>query len=79
MSWVNKKIIQRTVCCPNRVIDLIKSIPDLYVEPVELTFDQDYCISFGHKKGVIIYNYCTSKKFIIDEILKDLKELGIEF
>jgi len=79
VSRLNKKIIQRKVCCSNRVIDLIKSIPDLFVEPTEINFNQEYCIFFGKKDGVVVYNYCTSKKFIIGEILKELKEFGIEF
>jgi len=45
------------ICCKKRVIELMKSIKDLWYEPYR-DEDKECCVSFGSEKGVIVYWFC---------------------
>lgn len=59
------------VCCKERVIELMKSIRDLWYEPYK-DENYEYCISFGSENGIVIYWY---EGFLSDiqDILKEVE------
>ena len=63
------------VCCKERAIELIDSIKSLWIEPYEDIFEEEYGVSFGSNNGYVIYNYTTSIRLEILEIVKENKEL----
>ena len=67
------KII-REVCCKDRVLQLIGSIPDPFIK-IESADKYKSWLIFGHKDGVVIYKYkiCNS---CLNEWIEDIKELG---
>ena len=62
------------VCCKERVIELIDSIKNLWIEPYEDIFEGEYGVSFGSIDGYVTYNYTTSIRLRILEIIKEYKE-----
>jgi len=58
------------VCCKERVIELMKSIRDLWYE-IYRDENYDNCISFGSENGIVIYWYCglaSDIKYILKEV-----------
>ena len=62
------------ICCKKRAIELIDSIKNLWIEPYEDIFEGEYGVSFSSINGYVIYNYTTSIRLEILEIIKKYKE-----
>ena len=60
------------ICYKERVLELINSIKNLWVEPYEDIEGDEYGISFGSDNGYVIYNYVSNRKEI-----KDIYEMVI--
>jgi len=58
------------ICCKERVIELIKSIKNLWYE-IYRDENKEFCISFGSDNGVVIYWHCG----LPSEIKSILKEI----
>jgi hypothetical protein len=69
-----QKYIYRQVCCLERVKELMKSIPNLWYEIVDLKEYQAWLLIFGNNGGVVIYSYEFT---IYSEIERMLNELEI--
>ena len=65
-------MIMLKVCCKERVIELIKSIKDLWYE-LYRDEDKEYCVSFGSEKGIMVYWYCGLPSEI-KSILKEVEQ-----
>jgi hypothetical protein len=69
-----KKYIYRQICCLERVKELMKSIPNLWYEIVDLIEYQAWVLIFGNKDGIVIYSHEFT---IFSEIERMLDELEI--